>query len=94
MSNFSALRTVLQVGETLVGGLEAIEKLTHLGGDRADAALAGIRGVLHSLREGIESKASPQEILAEIESLHAAVAENHADALAELKKRFPPNGGQ
>jgi hypothetical protein len=81
-------RTMLQMAEVTVGALEAIEKIAHVGGPKADAALAAIRGVLSALK-GLETNAiSPQVILGKIEDLRDAVAANDAAALEEIHKRF------
>lgn len=80
---------MLQMGETAIGGLETIEKLTHVGGDKVDAALAGIRAVLHALREGFANLDSPQSVLSRIEQLHDHIVTGDAEALAALKAKFP-----
>jgi len=82
-------RTMLQMAEAAIGALETIEKLTNVGGDKAEPALAAIRGVLAALREGFDGNLSAQGVLLQIESLHAAIASNDAAAIAELAKRFP-----
>lgn len=82
-------RTWIQMGEAVVGALETIEKLTNVGGDKAEPALAAIRGVLAALREGTEQNVSPQAVLLQIESLHNAIAHGDDAALAEVLKRFP-----
>lgn len=87
-------RTALTMVSVVIDGLEAIEKLTHVGGAKADAALAATRAVVVALREGIDGTTSPQIVLAQIESLHDALAANDAEALAALHARFvKPEGG-
>lgn len=81
-------RTMLQMGEVAVGALEAIEKLTHLGGPKAEAALVAIRAVLSALDDGFDGKVSPQAALSQIESLQHAIAQNDATVIAELVARF------
>lgn len=83
--SYDGLRNALQVGEVVVGGLEAIEKLTHVGGDKAEHALHAIRSMLIALREGVGGKMSPQAVLTHIESLGAALASNDAAVDAVLE---------
>jgi hypothetical protein len=78
----------LELGETLVEALQAIEKITHVGGDKADAALAAIKAVLQTLDQGFKGQATPHEVLARIDALHASLTANDAAADAELHKRF------
>jgi hypothetical protein len=74
-------------------GLEAIESLTHVGGERAEIALAAIRAVLLTLKEGFAGTAKPEDVRARIESLQQSfihsLAENDENALADLRKKFP-----
>jgi hypothetical protein len=86
-------RTMLQMAEVAVGALETIEKLTNLGGPKADAALIGIKAVLDSLKDGFDGKASAQVVLSRIETLHAAIEANDLEALAEIQKRFGSSNG-
>lgn len=88
MSEFTGIRTALQVAETLVGGLETLQKLSHVGGDKAETSLAAIRAALDALGKVTAQKVTPQAALAHIESLHAAVEANDAAAVAELHARF------
>lgn len=81
-------RTMLQMGEAAVGALETIEKLTHVGGDKAVAALAAIRAVLDTLKQGFEGKLSAQAVLTRVEEFHEHITTNDAAAIAELRKRF------
>lgn len=81
-------RTWLQMGEATVGALETIQKLTNVGGDKAEAALAAVKAALHALDEGFAGKLSPQAVLSQIEAMHHTIENNDAAALAELQKRF------
>lgn len=81
-------RTWLQMGEAVIGALDEIEKLTHIGGPKADAALVAIRAVLHSLEQGFQGKATAQEVLAHVESMRRALDSAEAVALGELHERF------
>jgi hypothetical protein len=81
-------RSVLQMAEAAVGALETIEKLTHIGGDKAEAALAAIRGVIHTIDQGFAGELSPQAVLSQAETFHAHVATGDAAALELLKRRF------
>lgn len=79
---------MLAMGETALNGLDTIEKLTHVGGPKAEAALVGIRAVLEALREGFAGSDTPQSVLQRIETLHEHIQTADDAALAALKARF------
>jgi hypothetical protein len=81
-------REALDMIKVAIDGLEAIERLTHIGGPKAEAALAATRAAVVALREGFDGKTSPQVVLAQIESLHDDLAKNDAEALAALHDKF------
>jgi hypothetical protein len=81
-------REALDMIKVAIDGLEAIERLTHIGGPKAEAALAATRAAVVALREGFDGKTSPHVVLAQIESLHDALAQNDAAALAVAHDRF------
>lgn len=82
------LRDAFKMGETALDALGLIEKLTHVGGDKADAALAATRAALGALRAGLDGVATPEEVLARIEQLHAELAGNDAAADSKLDAKF------
>lgn len=83
-----SVRSILAKGELVAGALETIQKLTGVGGPKAEAALVAIRAVLATLDEGIIDKVSPQAALAQIEAMHKAIEHNDEIVIAELMKRF------
>lgn len=74
--------------ETLPDVLETIQKLTHFGGEKAEAALVGIRAAVSALQHGIDGKLTKAEVLARIKALHDELASNDAEADAALKNKF------
>jgi len=78
----------IQMAQCAEAALGIIEKLAKLGGNQAEAALAAIRGVLSTLREGFDGKLAPQAVLMQIENMQTSLAENDEAAIAELKARF------
>lgn len=88
MSNWDSARKALTMIAVAIDGLEAIEKLTHLGGPKADAALAATRAAVVALREGFDGKTDPAIVLAQIKALHDDLAKNDAEALAALHEKF------
>jgi hypothetical protein len=81
-------REALDMIKVAIDGLEAIEKLTHIGGPKAEAALAATRAAVVALREGFDGKTSPQIVLAQIEALHDELKQNDATADAALHDKF------
>lgn len=82
----------IDLGETIVGALQAIERITHVGGPKAEEALAAIKAVLQALDEGFKGAATPHEVLARIDALHASLKANDDAADAELARKFDVGG--
>ncbi len=81
-------RTWLQMGEATIEALSTIEKLTKL--DLVpDAAIVGIKAVLHALGEGFGGAMEPEAVLSRIDALHQRLSDNDSAAIAQLHKRFP-----
>lgn len=81
-------RSALQMADAAIGALEAIEKLTHIGGEKAEASLEAIRGVIHTIEAGFAGELSPQAVLSQAEAFHTHVATGDDAALELLKSRF------
>lgn len=77
-----------QIGRLTEAALETIAKLVGVSDDKAAAALAAIGAIINALRDGTSGKLSPQAALTQIESLHAELAGQKAEAIAKLKERF------
>lgn len=82
----------IDLGETIVGALQAIEKITHVGGPKADEALAAIKAVLEALEDGFKGDSTPHEVLARIDALHASLKSNDESADADLARKFDVGG--
>lgn len=78
----------LQFAQLTEAALDAIGKLVNVDGNKAAAALVAIKAIVKTLREGTSGKLSPQAALTQIESLHASLASNEAEAVAALRERF------
>lgn len=81
-------RDALDMGAAALDALSVIEKLTHIGGDKAEAALAATRAALSTLRAGLDGKVTPDEVLARIEKLHSELVGNDAAADSALDEKF------
>ncbi len=81
-------RTIFEMGGAVLGALESIERLTHVGGDKADAALLAIRAVLEAVEHGFKGHLLPADVLKQIDQLELHIATNDAAALAILHERF------
>jgi ribosomal 50S subunit-associated protein YjgA (DUF615 family) len=79
---------MVQLAESGVAALEAIEEITNIGGKHAEAALAAIKAILAAFRNGTEGKITPQMVLMQVEQLRDAITQNDAAALAELREKF------
>lgn len=81
-------KDALQAVVIAIDGLQVIQGMTRLGGDKAAAALAAIDKVVASLKDGLDGKASPQAVSGEIDQLFAELVGNDQAADAALKARF------
>lgn len=81
-------KTALQMAGLAIDGLQVIQSMSRVGGDKAAAALAAIDKVVATLRDGLDGKASPQAVTGEIDALFAALVGNDEAADAALKARF------
>lgn len=81
-------KDALKMAAVAIDGLEVIQSMTRIGGDRAADALAAIDRVVASLRDGLGGKASAQAVANEIDALFNGLAANDAAADAALAERF------
>lgn len=81
-------RDVVKMIDAALRGLEVIQKLTNVGGVKAEGVVAAIRGVTKAISEGFDGKTSPEIVLAELEAFAASIANNDAAADAELANKF------
>lgn len=86
--SFEKARTALKIADVAITGLEMIEKLTNVGGDKAEAALAGVRAAIELLKKGLAGEATPQAVLTQIETLSSDLAANDAAADAAVDAKF------
>lgn len=87
--SWASARHALDMAKVAVDGLELIEKITNVGGDKADAILAATKAAIVALREGFDGKTSPQIVLSQLEALHDSLRLNDAAADAALRSKFP-----
>lgn len=81
-------KDALRMAGLAIDGLEIIQGMTKIGGDRAAAALKAIDKVVTSLRDGLDGVASPQAVANELDALRNSLAENDAAADAALREKF------
>lgn len=80
--------STVAVAQLVVAAIETIGKIASVGAEHAPAALAAIRAVIATLREGLDGKLSAQAVLTQIETLQQQLESNDAAAIAELRARF------
>lgn len=85
-------RDVLKMADVALDGIELIQQLTKVGGEKAAASLAAVGSVVTALIAGFDGKLSPQSVLAHIEVLHDGLRGNDAAADAAVAKKF--GGGE
>jgi hypothetical protein len=81
-------KTALQMAGLAIDGLEVLQAMTKVGGDKAEAALQAIDKVIATLKEGMDGKASPQAVSGEIDALFLALAGNDEAADQALRTKF------
>lgn len=81
-------KQALHAAAAVLDALPLIASMTHVGGDKAPAALASIGAALGALSDGLTGAARPEDVLAKIAKLRAALASNDAAADAALKAKF------
>lgn len=86
----SRTKDALRMAGLAIDGLEIIQGMTKIGGDRAAAALRAIDKVVASLRDGLDGIASPQAVANEIEALRNSLTANDAGVDAALRDKFVP----
>jgi hypothetical protein len=72
-----------------VHALEVIQRLTHLGGDKAADALKAIDAIVTSIGHGFEGKTTPDVIVGEINAFRQQLVDNDVAADAALAAKFP-----
>ena len=84
--SWNVARGALHMAEVAVEACAAIEKLTGIGGDKAEEALAAVKSVIATVKAGFAGEMTAQEVLAHIETLHERLAANDA-AIDELARQ-------
>lgn len=84
----SRTKDALKMAELAIDGLELIQGLTRIGGDKAAAALRAIDKVVSTLHDGMDGKTTPDIVAHELDALRADLLNNDADADAALRERF------
>jgi hypothetical protein len=90
--SWSIARGALHMAEVAVEACAAIEKLTGIGGDKAEEALAAVKGVIASVKAGFSGEMTSQEVLAQIEAVHERIAANNAEIDELARKKFDLGG--
>lgn len=80
---------LLHYSEMAVTALQALDDIVSLpGGATTDAVLAAVKAILGMLDDGFSGKATPDEVLARIDALHASLKGNDDAADATLRDKF------
>lgn len=88
MSSFDSAKDALKMLGVALDGLETIQKLTNVGGDRAGEALTAISLVVEALQEGFTGKTSPDVVHAQLKAHQDAIAAGDIAAQAALHDKF------
>jgi len=88
MSSWNKAKNGLKMFETVVHGLETIQQLASVGGDKTQDALQAIAAIVHALRDGFDGKVTPETVHFEIEALRDRIAANNAAADEKLRRKF------
>ena len=86
--SFDKAKSALQMLSVGLHALNAIQEAAKIGGDKAAAALATIDAIVRSVLDGWNGKATPDEVLAELEVLKKGLLSNDATADEALRKKF------
>ena len=81
-------KKALRMAEVAIDGLEVIQGMTKVGGDKAADALRAIGAVIDVLQEGFDGKATSDDVANQLDVLRAELLNNDAAADAALKARF------
>lgn len=84
----SRTKDALKMAGLAIDGLELIQSLTGVGGDKAAAALRSIDKVVASLRDGLDGKTTPDVVAHELDALRASLLNNDDAADAALRDKF------
>lgn len=80
MSFSTVAEDTLSMLSTTLVGLETIQKLTNVGGDKAAEALTAIAAIVDALKEGFEQRTTPDLVLAQLKTHEDALAAGDAAA--------------
>lgn len=81
-------KKALRMAELAIDGLEVIQGLTKLGGEKAEHALQAIGKIVDTLQSGFDGKATATDVGEMLDLLRAELLNNDAAADAALKARF------
>lgn len=84
----SRTKDALKMAALAIDGLEVIQGLTKIGGDKAAKALEAIDKVVATLRDGLDGHTSPEIVGHELDALRAELLNNDAAADAALRDKF------
>ena len=82
------IKDALRMAALGVDGLQLIQNLTSVGGDKAEAALKAIDAIVQSLQDGFDGTTTPDVVATELDVLRTRLAQNDEAALARLRERF------
>jgi hypothetical protein len=90
--SWSIARGALHMAEVAVEACAVIEKLTGIGGPKAEEAIKAVQSVIASVKAGFAGEMTAQEVLAQIEGLHERLAATDS-AIDELAHKKFDTGG-
>jgi len=91
-SGLDKARQVLQVFDSTLDGLKAIQDLTKIGGDKARDALIMIDAIASALIAGFSGDRPPLDVKREIETLRGRIAATDAEIDRRARAKFNGEG--
>lgn len=87
--SWDTAKSALKTAGLVFDGLETIQKLTAVGGDKAAESLAAIDAVITLLASAASGTISHDDASLEIQATHDRLMKNDAAAAAALAAKFP-----
>lgn len=93
-SGFDKARQALKMFDTTIHGLESIQELTKVGGDKAHDALVLVDAIVTALLDGFNAKTTPETTHFEIQAIRERFASNDAAIDEKAKEKFSGEFGE
>lgn len=85
-------KEALRMAGLAIDALELIQGYTKLGGSKAAVALKTIDAIVTTVRDGLDGKATPDEVAHDLQVLYVGLEANDATADTALDRKFKDAG--